>query len=1059
MNDQNTYLNKVIQDLRERAKELKSLYAVEEILLQYDKPLEQIIQEIVEVLPSGWQYPAYCRAKITVHGITAASSGFRDTPWIQKSPVEVRGEAVGSVSVCYTKQLPYAEDGPFLIEEGRLLESIAKRLGQAMLHRDLKLAFDELRSPDRAEADSEKADWRIILGLLKRTDPNLFKQISRKMLNYLAYNGIDEAKDLLLSLSSGRSARDLESPDENRPLTRASDQDLNAIAEKTFRIVAEYIPEDTMLSTIQVWIKEDRVNFLVEAVEKAGTSLVELANAMERYEHTGVKSSELSLATQVGVRTALIRRLLTDHLDFIARARRYLEIDDFSELLDHTILIPNSHGKLGGKSSGLFLASRIVLRAQENRDLQEPVRVPKSWFLPSDALLQFIAYNELDDLYNWKYRDIDQIRQEYPHILQVFKGSRFPPEIERGISAALDDFGDRPLIVRSSSLLEDRAGSAFSGKYKSLFLANQGGRESRLVALLDAITEVYASVFSPDPIQYRAERHLLDLQEEMGIIIQEVVGVRAGRYFLPAFAGVGFSSNEFRWSPRIKREDGLLRLVPGLGTRAVDRLADDYPVLVSPGQPKLRVNPSPEETARYSPRRIDVINLEANAFQTLEIRDLLREIGSDYPAIDQLVSIYDGDRLKAPAMLGLDPEREDVLFTFEGLITRTPFMTQMRNLLLLLCQALQTPVDIEFASDGKSLYLLQCRPQSFAQDSTPSAIPRDIPEGQLVFSANRHISNGRVPDITHIVYVDPEGYSGLGDLNQLRDVGRAVGQLNKILPKRKFILMGPGRWGSRGDIKLGVNVTYSDINNTAMLIEIARKQGNYVPDLSFGTHFFQDLVESSIRYLPLYPDDPGVAFQLSFFRQSPNILNRLLPGYDYLSDTLRVIDVPSTTEGRILRVLMNAEVEKAVAVLASPDSEEPPANFGSGPAARGCEDHARWRLRMAEKIAAELDPAQFGVKGFYLVGSTKNGTAGPNADIDVIIHFAGTPVMRASLEWWLDGWSRCLSEINFLRTGHQTAGLLDVRIVTDQDVSNRAGFAAKIGAVSDAARPLPLRAG
>ena len=129
----------------------------------------------------------------------------------------------------------------------------------------------------------------------------------------------------------------------------------------------------------------------------------------------------------------------------------------------------------------------------------------------------------------------------------------------------LDDFKDQPLIVRSSSLLEDRMGSSFSGKYKSLFLANQGGKRERLEALTDAIAEVYASTFGPDPIGYRAERGLLDFAEEMGIMIQEVVGTRVGDYFMPAFAGVAFSRNEFRWSPRIRREDGLLRLVPGLG--------------------------------------------------------------------------------------------------------------------------------------------------------------------------------------------------------------------------------------------------------------------------------------------------------------------------------------------------------------------------------------------------------------------------------------------------------------------------------------------------------------
>ena len=98
--------------------------------------------------------------------------------------------------------------------------------------------------------------------------------------------------------------------------------------------------------------------------------------------------------------------------------------------------------------------------------------------------------------------------------------------------------------------------------------------------------------------------------------------------------------------------------------------------------------------------------------------------------------------------------------------------------------------------------------------------------------------------------------------------------------------MGPGRWGSRGDIKLGVPVTYSDINNSAMLIEVARQKGNYLPDLSFGTHFFQDLVEASIRYLPLYPDDPKTAFQEDFLRGSHSVLEELLPEFAHLSDTL-----------------------------------------------------------------------------------------------------------------------------------------------------------------------------
>ncbi len=1050
-----TPLDKVLRALQERAKELKSIYTIEEILRSEEKPFDELLRLIVESLPSGWQYPQHCQARIALQNRFFSMPGFRETPWVQSAPIRIQGAPAGLLSIYYTRDLPAADEGPFLKEERQLLETIADRIGQALLQRDLRQAFQQVHGGGLSSADGARKDWIVILDLLRQTDLNLFKQVSRKMLNYLSCNGITEAKDLLRTLSSTHGSSDTPN-DENRPLQKAETKEMDWIAEETFIIAAHHLNEKEMLSLIQIWIKEDRVNFLVQALENTDTSLVEIANAMERYKNTDVSARELSVATQVGLKTSLVRRLLTDHLDFIETSRKYLEVEDFFEILNHTILVPKSHGKLGGKSSGLFLASRIIRGAKEYSDLLSDIQIPKTWYLPSDVLLQFLAYNNLDDVINWKYLDIDQIREEYPHILQVFKASRFPPDTLQGIATALDDFGDHPLIVRSSSLLEDRMGSAFSGKYKSLFLANQGERASRLGSLLDAIAEVYASIFSPDPIQYRAERGLLDQHEEMGIMIQQVVGTRVGRYFLPAFSGVGFSNNEFRWSPRIRREDGLLRIVPGLGTRAVDRLADDYPMLLAPGQPNLRINVTPEEVIRYSPKKIDVIDLQENAFRTLELRQLLAEVGSQFPALHQLISIVEDDRIRPPMALDTDFEKADVVFTFEGLIGRTPFIGQMKALLALLRNTMRTPVDIEFASDGRHFYLLQCRPQSHSQESVPASIPRDIPESQIIFSARRYVSNGKTHDITHIVYVDPDGYSRLASLSELQSVGRVISSLNKILPKRRFILMGPGRWGSRGDIKLGVSVTYSDINNTAVLIEIARKMGNYVPDLSFGTHFFQDLVESGIRYLPLYPNDPGVIFQESFLAGSPNILSELLPDAASLAHTIRVIDVPQTTGGRILRILMNAELEEAVGILALPGDADIAAGFTSEPSVRPGDDHARWRCRMAQKIAADLDATRFGVQGVYVIGSTKNGTAGPDADIDLLIQFSGTPEMKHDLELWLEGWSLALAEINYLRTGYRSASMLDVRFVTAEEIAAQTGFAAKIGAVTDPARCLTL---
>jgi hypothetical protein len=622
---------------------------------------------------------------------------------------------------------------------------------------------------------------------------------------------------------------------------------------------------------------------------------------------------------------------------------------------------------------------------------------------------------------------------------------------------ALDDFGDQPLIVRSSSLLEDRLGTAFSGKYKSLFLANQGSKRKRLEALMDAVAEIYASTFGPDPIEYRRERKLIDFNEEMGILLQEVVGKRVGRYFFPAFAGVAFSNNEFRWSPRIRREDGLLRIVPGLGTRAVDRIPDDYPVLIAPGQPQLRANVSVEDVMRYSPHKLDVINLETESFETIDLRELLREYSCDYPAFTKVFSAVRDGHLSKPSGILCDTPPEALAVTFQGLTDETAFVQQMGTILRLLQESLDAPVDVEFASDGTDVYLLQCRPQSHSVDTIAATIPRDLPEEEVVFSANRYVSNGLVPDITHIVYVDPEGYGALEQLGDLVAVGRAVGLLNKLLPKRQFILMGPGRWGSRGDIKLGVNVTYSDINNTAVLVEIARKKGNYVPDLSFGTHFFQDLVEASIRYLPLYPDDAGIQFNERFLLDSPNILASVLPEFAHLASTLRVIDVPKARHGQILRVAMNAEEDSALAYFTSSSAHRVERRLEREPdLRRPAEDHWRWRVEMAERMAAVVDAERFGLRAIYLFGSAKNATAGPASDIDLIVHDDGGEAHRQAMRDWLDGWSAALTELNYLRTGVRAARFVDPYFVTDAEVAAREGIAAKIDAVTDSAKLLPF---
>jgi pyruvate, water dikinase len=1049
------HIKNILKSLNERKKELNCIYRIGEILNDIEQPLEEAMSRIIEVIPLGWQYSEICTVQIVYDGQIFQTDGHKISAYKQESPLIIDTKEVGSLKIFYDQKKNIYE---FLTEEQQLLNTIAEKISIFLHRRQLKNSLAEMK---RATINQhQRPEWKTITELLRRTDADNYLRIARKLMNYLFWIGRTES--MVIENSVEKAPENVE-PEyllfTNKPVSRQDKDSLLEQSRQIFMLAENNLDDDEILLNIQKWLQEDKVSFLILMLEDLATSLSDIQSALERYFYLSLDKIELSNFTKKNLSVLLILRFFTDQLEFINIAKNFVDINYFRDLIQHMIFPNNSHGKLGGKSAGIFLARSITSSLFGNKLHGINISYPKTWCITSDTMHRFLYYNNLEEIIEQKYKDIEQIRSEYSNIIQLFKNSHFPPEILKDLSRAIEDFSENPIIVRSSSLLEDRVGAVFSGKYKSLFLANQGTKVERISALADAVAEVYASVFSPDPIEYRRERGLLDFHEEMAIIIQEVVGKKVGHYFLPAFAGVAFSNNEFRWSPRIKRDDGLIRIVPGLGTRAVDRLSDDYPVLIAPGQPDLRVNVSADEILRYSPHKIDVINLEKNTFETIEIKSLLKLYGSEYPMADKVLSFYHDQSIRNLNIFQVDFETADPVVTFHGLSNSSPegnYISLIGDILTILKRKTNGPVDIEFACDGKDFYLLQCRAQSSGSEKQVVAIPKDIPKKDILFNANRFISNGYLPDITHIVYVNPEGYSNLENLDDMKSVARAVGKLNKTLPKRKFVLMGPGRWGSRGDIKLGVNVTYSDINNTSILIEIARKEGHFTSDLSFGTHFFQDLVESEILYLPLYPDDKDIIFNEKFLLGSNNILSEIAPEFEYLKDTVHVIDIQATRKNQTLKILMNADLDEALAYFsASSNSDIVPAKLitASEPIQ---ENYWLWRMRMAENICRNIDPELFGIKAMYIFGSVKNANAGPASDIDLLIHFIGNKQQKNELQNWLQGWSLCLSEMNYLRTGYKTDGLLDVHFVTDQDIKEQNSYAAKIDAVTDAAKPLPL---
>jgi hypothetical protein len=1035
------------------------LYDIEESLREPDTDINKVCENIIKAIPPGWQFPDICVARITLEGEEYQSQNFEETTWKLSTDIIQHDHAVGTIDVYYLREMPAADIGPFLKEEKKLVETIADRLNHFLTYKKMKHVFQETRTANKDLAEAGKGDWETILDLVRQTDNSLFLRISNKMLNHLCWSGIDEAEALRREKKNQNIVIGKAKGDEvkGRHLRKVLDFSTE-FTEKIFRIAADHLSDEKILSRIQMWLQEDKLGAVFRTMRRR-LPLAEVFSNLRRYFLSTRDETYTRYPLTRGLKVLLIEYLLSNRTEYIKMAQDYVDIEDLYYLLQKVIFSTESHGKIGGKGADLFLASQIVKKAQDTTESNSPHATPKTWYISSDMMLEFIHYNNMDEVIEQKYKDIERVRLEYPHVLDMFQQRAFPSELINGLSAALDDFGNSPIIVRSSSLLEDRTGSAFISKYKSVFLGNQGTREECLSELMNAVAEIYASNFAPEPIEYRADRKLLEFSEQMGIMIQEVVGTQIGPYFLPAYSGVARSRNYFRWRPESKENGGIVHIIPGLGTRTTNRTGDEHPVTVIPHRPSDRLNGSTEDNIRLAPKRMDVINLETNSFQTIDVEELFEKFGDEHPCPELIVSAEEDGLIKP-----LDSDKEtlksgkgNLFVTFDGLINRSPFLLQIRNLLRTLEEKLGTPVEIEFASDGEQLYLLQCRPQTPGSTPQPVPIPEDISKDNLIFSANRYISNGYVSNITHIIYVDPEAHEALEERKHREGVVNALSELNRMLPERQFILMCAGHWSDPGNNTGGTDIKLCDFSNAAALIELSETEQALAGELSPDVHFLKDIAESGMLFLPVFPDDEKTFFNRRFLLRSKNALPELLPEYAHFADVVHVIDVPRTADGNFMQLLMNAELNRAVGLLTVPGKEN------TLPTERDLleevhpENYWHWRYHMAEQIAGQIDPEQSGVAGIYLFGSTMNGTAGPASSIDILIHFKGSNAQRETLVKWLEGWSLCLDEMNYLRTGYRSRGLLDFHIVTDEDIENKTSYAVKINAVTNAASPLKMK--
>lgn len=607
----------------------------------------------------------------------------------------------------------------------------------------------------------------------------------------------------------------------------------------------------------------------------------------------------------------LMKMVLTRDEHLFRLCDHYFELADLVAIGKRMI----GTGLVGGKSVGMLLARRILSR--ESARLRDLLETHDSFFIGSDLFYSYLIENDC-----WWERHhmktADNVYERARQIQDKLRTGRFPVGIMDQFKEMLSYFGQSPIIVRSSSLLEDAYGNAFSGKYESVFCANQGDPDQRLQNFIEAVRTVYASTLSEEALSYRIHRGLLQQDEQMALLVQRVSGEFYEHLYLPQAGGVGYSFNPFVWNKKIDPAQGMLRLVFGLGTRAVDRHDDDYTRVVALNEPLLRPEGSSDEVRKYSQKIINVLDLQEN-----------QHVSRDFETVAQTAST-----LPLAIFASRDTELEararqlrmknvfSYVLNFKTLLTKTAFVPDIKEMLATLHRAYHHPVDIEFTvnfleDDDYRINLLQCRPFQFTGEVTHLQLPENIRPEEIILQTNGPlIGQSMARRVARIIYIVPEGYGHL-PTSERYTVARLIGQITmQQNPQQTLMLIGPGRWGTRMP-ELGIPVSFSEIKNVAVLCEIARMHEGLNPDLSLGTHFFNDLVDMNILYMGIAPEHQESVLHEHLLRQAPNRLAQFVDDSDAYREMIYVIDTADICPGCCVRLHADSFEQTGLVFLAS----------------------------------------------------------------------------------------------------------------------------------------------
>lgn len=515
-------------------------------------------------------------------------------------------------------------------------------------------------------------------------------------------------------------------------------------------------------------------------------------------------------------------------------------------------------GQIGGKARGLLFVIEHLRRGGKLTSHDELISFPDSFIIGTDVYDEFMKENRLRETV--LSRCAGKMTTEE---LQARIVAGHFPDSARETLAKFIAAEHRPLVVRSSSLMEDNPNHSFAGIYLSEFLGNTGPDKKRLEELITAVKRVYASTFGINARAYRKRHNLPWEQEKMAVLIQNMVGSHYPHdLYYPLIGGVAFSLNFYPWSDRLRPEDGVVRLVVGVGTRAVGR---EYARVFSPVFPGLRPEGADTQTIiRYSQETVDVLDMRTGTLAQRKLPEL------DNPLLSKVCSVVSPDGTLYEPVAGL-PRGGRYVATFSRFIAQHdifPFTPLVRELLNGLEKLFALPVDIEFAvnfpsepaSSGPRFYLLQARPLGGRPEHRRIHIPQ-VSAQRILLQCTNVLGNGKHRGIQHLVFVDPKTYR----FERAGRVARRVGEIDQSLEGAPYILIGPGRWGTTNP-QLGVPVQYGEIAGARVIVEMATE--SFAPELSYGTHFYADMVASGVLYLPFREED-GDQFNRGLLRRLP----------------------------------------------------------------------------------------------------------------------------------------------------------------------------------------------